>query len=806
MPVKSMAPQNGGAKVVSFETTPIMSSYLVAWAIGDFEYIESSTKRCPGGNTLPVRVYTTKGLLPQASYALEHACRVLDYFSDLFEIDYPLPKLDLIAIPEFAHGAMENWGLCTFQATALLYDEATSALDNKERVSYVIAHELAHQWFGNLVTMDWWNDLWLKEGFATWAGWLAADHFHPDWQVWDKFMCEGLQTALQLDSLRASHAIDVEIRNGPDIDEIFDDISYLKGTSLIRMLDGHLGREMFLKGVNSYLAGFAYGNTTSADLWDHLSQASGKDVASFMDAWMHQIGFPVVLVSHEMGQLQLSQERFLLTGDLSPSESGAVWWVPVNPILLGPGQEISSKSLGIQFDQKTGVEIVKINAGQAGFFRVAYAPDIFAKLLENVETLTAGEKVCLIADTTALVRAGRTSVIELLQLLSSFRSETNYFVWLQVSKALDILSSNFSDTLADELSRLTRWLVQDITPTVEWEVVPGEDHSKTKMRALIIKMAGLAGDKGTIREALQKFEEYPNNTLHSSLVLIVLSIASVHGGLSAYQRLKSLYLEPPLTSIGNRETYLRVLAMCSLPEAFDDYLGFLLTTKVQVSDLHVSANAISAQPSARKAFWDWLRENWAEVLLKFDGAWPSLDKFLRQGLGGLSGNSSEEEVRNFFSDKNYETIGFGRGMDVVMERIRNCLFGQPSSMTNTDITTVISEEVAPALGPYSHAVKDGGFAFLSGNIPVDATGQVVPGGAAEQTKQVCQNMMSVLKAVGTEVGRVVKVNIFLADMGDFGAVNEVYAKYFVHKPARSCVAVKELPKKVLVEVECIAAL
>lgn len=228
---------------------------------------------------------------------------------------------------------------------------------------------------------------------------------------------------------------------------------------------------------------------------------------------MHQIGFPVVLVSHEMGQLQLSQERFLLTGDLSPSESGAVWWVPVNPILLGPGQELSSKSLGIQFDQKTGVEIVKINAGQAGFFRVAYAPDIFAKLLENVETLTAGEKVCLIADTTALVRAGRTSVIELLQLLSSFRSETNYLlvnivnsvhtrltnpfsVWLQVSKALDILSSNFSDTLADELSRLTRWLVQDITPTVEWEVVPGEDHSKTKMRALIIKMAGLAGDKG----------------------------------------------------------------------------------------------------------------------------------------------------------------------------------------------------------------------------------------------------------------------------------------------------------------------
>ncbi|RSM09842.1 hypothetical protein CEP52_003874 [Fusarium oligoseptatum] len=474
MPVKSVTPQDNGTKVVSFETTPIMSSYLVAWAIGDFEYVESYTKSNSGRKAVPVRVYTMKGLLPQASYALEHACRVLDYFSDLFEIDYPLPKLDLIAIPEFAHGAMENWGLCTFQATALLYDEATSTLDNKERVSYVIAHELAHQWFGNLVTMDWWNDLWLKEGFATWAGWLAADHFHPDWQVWDKFMCEGLQTALQLDSLRASHAIDVEIRNGPDIDEIFDDISYLKGSSLIRMLDGHLGREMFLKGVKSYLACFAYGNTTSADLWNHLSQASGKDVASFMDGWIHQIGFPVILVSHETGQIQLSQERFLLTGDLSSAESEAVWWVPVNPILLGSSQELSSKSLRVQFELKTGVEMVKLNAGQAGFFRVAYAPDIFSKLLQNLDTLTAGEKVCLIADTAALVRAGRTSMIELLQLLSSFRSETNYFVWLQVSKALDVLNSSFSDTLADELSRFTKWLVQDITPTIGWEIVPGE--------------------------------------------------------------------------------------------------------------------------------------------------------------------------------------------------------------------------------------------------------------------------------------------------------------------------------------------
>jgi aminopeptidase N len=241
MPEKAVKKGKDGFKIVSFERTPIMSTYLLAWAVGDFEYVEDFTKRTYDGKHLPVRVYTTKGLKGQAQFALDHAPQIIDYFSEIFQIDYPLPKCDLLAVHEFSHGAMENWGLITYRTTAVLFDEKASDIKYKNRVAYVVAHELAHQWFGDLVTMDWWNELWLNEGFATWVGWLATDHIHPDWHVWPQFVSDGMQTAFTLDSLRSSHPIEVPVKDGLDVDQVFDHISYFKGSSVIRMLANHLG-------------------------------------------------------------------------------------------------------------------------------------------------------------------------------------------------------------------------------------------------------------------------------------------------------------------------------------------------------------------------------------------------------------------------------------------------------------------------------------------------------------------------------------------------------------------------------------
>ena len=258
MPVRESHPSpKEGWKIVSFQKSPIMSTYLYAWAVGDLEYVEGFTERSYNGKKLPVRVYAMRGLADQGIFALDNAYRVVDYFSQVFRIDYPLPKVDLVAIPEFAMGAMENWGLITYRSTALLYKEGKSDKRYLNRIAYVVSHELAHQWFGNLVTMDWWNELWLNEGFATWVGWLAVDHLHPEWNIWSKFSAEILQGAFEADSIRNSHPIEVPVRDALEVDQNFDHISYLKGASVIRMLSAHLGRNTFLRGVGNYLQAHA---------------------------------------------------------------------------------------------------------------------------------------------------------------------------------------------------------------------------------------------------------------------------------------------------------------------------------------------------------------------------------------------------------------------------------------------------------------------------------------------------------------------------------------------------------------------
>lgn len=262
MPEKEIKQGKAGLKTVVFERTPVMSTYLLAWAFGDFDFVEGFTQRKYQGKQLPCRVYTTRGLKEQGRFALDNCHQVVDYFSEIFNIDYPLPKMDLLAVHEFSCGAMENWGLVTYRTTALLFDEKQSDAKYKNRVAYVVAHELAHQWFGNLVTMDWWSELWLNEGFATWVGWLAVDHLYPDHGVWSQFVTEAVQTAQNLDSLRASHPIEVPVRDALEVEQIFDAISYLKGSSVIRMLSGHLGVETFLEGVSTYLKKHAYGRLT----------------------------------------------------------------------------------------------------------------------------------------------------------------------------------------------------------------------------------------------------------------------------------------------------------------------------------------------------------------------------------------------------------------------------------------------------------------------------------------------------------------------------------------------------------------
>ncbi|KAK7424522.1 hypothetical protein QQX98_000487 [Neonectria punicea] len=503
--------------------------------------------------------------------------------------------------------------------------------------------------------MDWWNDLWLKEGFATWA----------DWNVWKRFTCEGLQAAFQLDSLRASHAIDVDIKNGPDIDEIFDDISYLKGSSLVRMLDSYLGRDVFLEGAANYLRSFAYRNAVSTDLWHHLSKASNKDVGSFMDSWINQTGLPVLDIELKNGLIHLSQKRLLLAGDLSTTEEDT-WWIPLNlPQSLGGMFKESHAKLKVDLEALSLRDLAKVNQHQTGFYKVNYSSDILAELAKEHDALTAEEKICLVADLADLVVAGKRSLTDLMMLIEGFRTETDHFVWLQISKTLGLLTSNFSENapLACGLLAFKRRLLEVAIAAIDWDLLPNENHVSMRRRALIIRMAGMAVHEKTVERALQTFEDYVSGTfVHSSLLPAIFPVVSAHGKLSHYSTLKSLYLNAPSTSIDLGEVCLRALTATSSREALDDYLSLLLSTDMQVSDLPIAAGALSTRHFLRSIFWKWLKENWEEVLLKFDGSWPSLDHFLRQGLSGFAEEGLEEEVRVFFSEKkgDADSIGIGK--------------------------------------------------------------------------------------------------------------------------------------------------
>ncbi|KAF9883029.1 hypothetical protein FE257_004312 [Aspergillus nanangensis] len=679
MPVK--AERDGsktGLKFVTFEKTPVMSTYLLAWAIGDFEYVEAMTQRKYQGKSIPVRVYTTRGLKEQARFALECAHRTVDYFSEVFEIEYPLPKADLLAVHEFAMGAMENWGLVTYRTTAVLFDEGKSDTRYKNRIAYVVAHELAHQWFGNLVTMDWWNELWLNEGFATWVGWLAVDHFYPEWNVWSQFVVRnsrGVQQAFQLDSLRASHPIEVPVKNALEVDQIFDHISYLKGSSVIRMLSDHLGRETFLRGVAAYLKAHAYGNATTNDLWSALSKASNQDVNSFMDPWIRKIGFPVVTVAEEPGQISVRQNRFLSTGDAKPEEDQTTWWVPLG-IKSGPKMEnLNPLALVSKSDTIQGVgqdSFYKVNKDLSGFYRTNYPADRLAKLGQSLGLLSTEDKIGLIGDAAALAVSGEGTTAALLALLEGFKSETNYLVWSQVASSVGNLRSVFSQNEAVSAG-LKKFALQLASPAAEkigWEFKTDEDYLTSQLRKLLVGMAGFAGDEKVITEAKRRFELWASNkdrtAVHTNLRSAIFGITISEGSQNAYESVKQEYLQTD--SVDGKEICLAALGRTKDAEQVKNYLDFVFSDKVAIQDVHNGAVSLAANSKVRHLLWEYMKNNWASLETRLSTNNVVFERFVRMGLSKFADHNIAADIASFFHEK--DTSAYDRALVIVADSIR----------------------------------------------------------------------------------------------------------------------------------------
>ncbi|EXJ83128.1 hypothetical protein A1O1_06747 [Capronia coronata CBS 617.96] len=675
MPQKSVQILTGekkGLKRVCFETTPVMSTYLAAWAIGDFEYVEALTKRIYDGKRLPVRVYTTKGLTKYAQFAVQEASRYLDYFSDIFGVDYPLPKCDHLVVHEFISGAMENWGLITYKPTKILFDADTSDNRLMSKASYVIAHELAHQWFGNLVTMSSWKELWLNEGFATWAGYLAMNHFHPEWNIWGQFVDEAMQEALDLDSLAASHAIETMVGNDRDVRQMFDSINYFKGSSIIRMLVTYVGEGAFLQGIAEYLRASAHANATSEELWKALAQSSGVDVKAMMEAWILEVGFPMVSVETASPHAKVKQRPFPRCSDEADTRK-TLWHVP-----LGVWGASSAQNRAM-LDSESAVmaqsdSVFKLNRYHTGFFRTEYSTGHLASLTQSCASLglSTEDQVGLISDMAALVLGGLRPTGDLLNLLQAFSTQRDCFVWSQIKKSLAMVSAVVTgdDRIAAGFAKYTQTLVRPVKGEISW-TGHADSYVRGELEKMVIQVCVIAKQQDVLQEIRQRFQRWAQGdsaAINRNLQAVIFGVAVAQGAEAEYETVKAEYIRNH--TIDGREICLTALGCTPVPVLARDLLEFAFSParEVPVQNLHMLAAALGGNGSCNRVLWDFVQQEWDTVYTTLRHNDVALTWFVENGLGAFASLDVEQALAAFFEAKNI--VELERPVSIVRERIR----------------------------------------------------------------------------------------------------------------------------------------
>ncbi len=496
-PVAEVQAMDGGRKAVRFAPTMVMSSYLVALVIGPFE--ESEPLEVGG---VPVRVVHVPGKAALAGYALGVARHALAYFADYFAIPYPADKLDLVAVPDFAFGAMENLGCVTFRETALLVEETQAARSELERVADVVAHELAHMWFGDLVTMRWWEGIWLNEAFATFMGTKCVDAFRPDWERWVSFGIER-EAALAVDGLHTTRPIEYPVGSPEDAEGMFDVLTYQKGGSVLLMLEQYLGEELFRDGVRRYLSDHRYANTETADLWDALEAVSGKPVRAVADSWILQGGHPVV---SSLGG-QLTQQPFAYRPSDKLSSIGKRWSVPVRVRSLAGGEPVNVLLDGPSAPMPALAPPLLANAGGWGAYRSAYDETQLGALAANLAALAPLEQANLFSDTWALVLAGRTPFGRFLDLAEHLGEQTEPTAFSTVAASLALCRRAADETATEALAETTRRLLGARFRSLGWDPSAGEGERTPSLRALLLATLGTLGQDDEVRaEALRRFD------------------------------------------------------------------------------------------------------------------------------------------------------------------------------------------------------------------------------------------------------------------------------------------------------------
>ena len=631
MPIKSQNIINN-LKKITFQETPTMSTYLLAFVIAELEYLKGKTK-----NNVLVRIITTRGKKDKAKLALEIAIKALEYYENYFRISYPLPKLDLIAIPDFDSGAMENWGLITYREAALLFDEKESSVGTKQTVAYIICHEIAHQWFGNLVTMKWWDDLWLNEGFASWMEYKVTDYLFPEFDMWSQYLTDERIPALYLDSLNNSHPIEAKVIDPGKINEIFDIISYNKGSCVIRVLEEYLGEKNFRSGLKYYLDKFKYKNATTNDLWTSLEKVSKKPVRKIMQSWTKQTGYPIISAKIEKNKLKLEQERFFYL----QKKSSQLWHIPIEIYIN------NKKRYYLMKTKKAEIKVsgnAMINKSQVGFYRVKYDQELFKNLVNS--KLDFIERLGLLNDTYALARGCYLPLNKYLELVYNYKNEDNHAVWDDLITSLARIDILFSDKYKDKLNKFKIKLFNKIYKKLGWDEKKNDKHTDIILRSMVLGILGFSGYKEVSNEAIKKFNEFlKGKKINPNIRAAVYNITSYNKGKEVFDKLKELYIKEK-----SQEEKIRLL--CSLgafkqKELLKEALEFSLSKHVRAQDTMYLVSIIGGNEYAQDLAWKFLKKNWKEFYKRYHDS-HTMSALIKSSTLKFKTLDRLKEVKKFF--------------------------------------------------------------------------------------------------------------------------------------------------------------
>ncbi len=655
-----------GKKVVRFADTIKMSTYLVAFVVGELE----ATKPVMVGTT-PVRVWCVPGKRRLAAFGHEIAVASLRFFEAYYGVPYPGDKLDLLAIPDFAAGAMENLGAITFRETALLVETGAASHTELERVADVVAHENAHMWFGDLVTMSWWNGIWLNEAFATFMEMLAVDAWRPEWRRWTTFGVSRA-AALSVDGLHSTRPIEFPVRAPREADAMFDVLTYEKGASVLRMLEQYLGAEVFREGVREYLRRHAYDNADTGDLWQALGRAAGQPIPEVMDGWIFTPGYPVVSARLEGGELVLSQRRFTYlpeppSGASAPAEPGQRWRVPVQVRITADGTASSERRLLADAEARlalpAGTHAIVVNEGGHGFYRVHYSGDLLERLLHGRAGLAPIERFNLVNDAWALSVAGRMALRDYLELTARFRDERDRNVWSVLLGSFHTLHRIVEPADRPRLAALVRDRAAAAFAALGWSVRPDEDELTRQLRGDLVRALGTLGDGRTIQEQAAKLYVSSADTVDPNVLPALIATLAHAGDGARYEEFVKRFMSAATPQ--EEQRYLYALAGFRQRELVGQTLARTINGEIRTQDAPFVARALLTSVHGRELAWEFVKANWDTM----DRQYPKHGlRRMAEGVTGLVTPELERDVHAFFTERK---IDFGgKTLEQYLEQLR----------------------------------------------------------------------------------------------------------------------------------------